>query len=109
MRSFWRASRYRWLGDYRARSGRVKVLTVFGTRPEAIKVAPVIRGLRRCDGICSVTCATGQHRQMLDQVLKVFDIAPDYDLSVMTRGQSLSNVTSSVLHGVDKVIRQEKP
>lgn len=87
----------------------MKVLTVFGTRPEAIKLAPVIRALRWCDGICSVTCATGQHREMLDQVLKVFDIVPDYDLSVMTRGQSLSDVTSSVLHGVDDVIRKEKP
>jgi UDP-N-acetylglucosamine 2-epimerase (non-hydrolysing) len=87
----------------------VKILTVFGTRPEAIKTAPVIKGLQHYPGIQTLTCATGQHREMLDQVLKVFAITPDYDLDIMTRGQSLSDVTSRVLHGVAHVIKQEKP
>jgi UDP-N-acetylglucosamine 2-epimerase len=87
----------------------VKILTVFGTRPEAIKLTPVIRALQRRAGVRSVTCSTGQHREMLDQVLRLFQIPPDYDLSIMTRAQSLSDVTSAVLHGVDAVIKKEKP
>ena len=71
----------------------MKILTVFGTRPEAIKLAPVIRGLERSPGVQSLTRATGQHREMLDQVLKAFEIVPDYDLNIMIRGQSLSDVT----------------
>jgi UDP-N-acetylglucosamine 2-epimerase (non-hydrolysing) len=88
---------------------KVKIISVFGTRPEAIKIAPVVRALQRCSDIVSVTCSIGQHREMLDQVLKVLDFVPDYDLRIMTPGQSLSDVTSRVLLGVDDVIRREKP
>lgn len=87
----------------------MKILTIFGTRPEAIKVAPVVKALQRCPGVESITCATGQHREMLDQVLRAFQIAPDFDLNIMTPGQSLSDVTSTVLHGVGDVIRRVKP
>jgi UDP-N-acetylglucosamine 2-epimerase (non-hydrolysing) len=67
----------------------IKVLTVFGTRPEAIKLAPVVKALAAAEGIESVVCVTAQHRQMLDQVLALFEIEPDYDLDIMKAGQGL--------------------
>ena len=67
----------------------LRVLTVFGTRPEAIKMAPVVLGLREAEGIESLVCVTAQHREMLDQVLKLFEITPDYDLNIMKPGQDL--------------------
>ena len=68
----------------------MRVLSVFGTRPEAIKMAPVVKALRNDDGFASKVCVTAQHRQMLDQVLSVFDIAPEYDLDLMKPNQSLT-------------------
>jgi UDP-N-acetylglucosamine 2-epimerase (non-hydrolysing) len=73
------------------------VLVVFGTRPEAIKMAPVVRALQRCSHLNIKVCVTGQHREMLDQVLRLFDIHPDYDLNLMRAGQDLSDITARVL------------
>jgi UDP-N-acetylglucosamine 2-epimerase (non-hydrolysing) len=88
----------------------VKILCVFGTRPEAIKMAPVIRELRRHQSRAEVKiCVTGQHREMLDQVLGLFDIQPDYDLHIMREGQSLTEVTAGVLTCLDPVLVKEKP
>ncbi|GAC1464892.1 MAG: UDP-N-acetylglucosamine 2-epimerase (non-hydrolyzing) [Isosphaeraceae bacterium] len=88
----------------------IKVLSVIGTRPEAIKMAPVVSELRsRPDLFHSRTCVTGQHRQLLDQVLKLCAIVPDFDLDIMKADQSLSDVTASVLRGLDTVIRDERP
>lgn len=88
---------------------KVKVLTVFGTRPEAIKMAPLVQELKSRNEIECVVCVTAQHRQMLDQVLNVFHIVPDYDLDIMKQGQSLSDITSKALKGLEKVINKEKP
>jgi UDP-N-acetylglucosamine 2-epimerase len=87
----------------------LKVLTVFGTRPEAIKLAPVVRELSSHQDIEQVTCVTGQHREMLDQVLDVFGLKPKYDLDIMKSGQDLNYITVSVLQGVTNVIREEQP
>ena len=86
-----------------------KILSVFGTRPEAIKMAPVVKELGSRQGIQSVVCVTAQHRDMLDQVLKVFDIVPDYDLNIMKPGQTLTHITAEVLKGLDEIIRKEQP
>ena len=86
-----------------------KILSVFGTRPEAIKMAPVIKEFEKRDAIKSVVCVTAQHRNMLDQVLEVFDITPDYDLDIMKQKQSLSYVTAEVLKGIEEVIEKEAP
>lgn len=86
-----------------------KVLSVFGTRPEAIKMAPVVKELEARDGIVSVVCVTAQHRKMLDQVLDIFDIQPDYDLDIMKAGQTLTHITAEVLKGIEEVIIKEKP
>ena len=85
------------------------VLTVFGTRPEAIKMAPVIRALLDDARAQCVTCVTGQHRQMLDQVLELFDIRPDHDLEIMVHAQTLSHVTCRVLEKLDVLLEQERP
>ena len=85
----------------------VKILAVFGTRPEAIKMAPVIRALESNFDI--KVCVTAQHRQMLDQVLELFKIIPDYDLDVMQPGQDLFDISSNVLLGIKKVLQTEKP
>ncbi len=87
----------------------MKILTVFGTRPEAIKMAPVVKALQSAPDIQHITCVTAQHREMLDQVLNVFDIVPGHDLNIMTRGQTLTDITSKVLYGLEGVIRQERP
>ena len=85
----------------------VKILAVFGTRPEAIKMAPVIRAL---EGNFDIKlCVTAQHRQMLDQVLELFEITPDYDLNIMQPGQDLFDISSNVLLGIKKVLQIEKP
>jgi len=87
-----------------------KVLTVIGTRPEAIKLAPVILELkRRPTKFSSPVCSTGQHRLMLDQVLTEFGIVPDYDLNLMTSGQSLAQITARALEGLNRVVAQENP
>ena len=84
-------------------------LVVFGTRPEAIKLAPLVAELKRRDGINVSVCVTGQHREMLDQVLDAFDLSPDFDLNLMRPNQSLSDVTSGVLKGVEGVIDEVRP
>ena len=87
----------------------IKILTVFGTRPEAIKLAPVIKRLERDPRFASVTCVTSQHREMLDQVLEVFEVVPNYDLAVMTPAQSLADVTAKVVQKVSAVVAAERP
>lgn len=90
--------------------GKIKVMTIFGTRPEAIKMAPLVLELEKYpDQIKSIVTVTAQHRQMLDQVLKVFNIKPDYDLNVMKDRQTLIEVTQRVLEGLDKVMKEVKP
>jgi UDP-N-acetylglucosamine 2-epimerase (non-hydrolysing) len=74
----------------------MKILTVFGTRPEAIKIAPLVQQLEKEPGLESVVCVTAQHREMLDQVLELFEIVPDYDLNVMKPNQSVSQITTNV-------------
>lgn len=87
----------------------IKVMTIFGTRPEAIKMAPLVKELDSRVEIESIVCVTAQHREMLDQVLEVFDIKPNYDLNVMKQDQTLSEITSRVLMGLEDVIKKEKP
>lgn len=88
---------------------KIKVMTVFGTRPEAIKMAPLVKELKSRKEIECIVCVTAQHRQMLDQVLEVFDIKPDYDLNIMQSGQTLSDITSRALKGLEEVMNKEKP
>lgn len=88
---------------------KIKVMVVFGTRPEAIKMCPLILKLREYDNIETVVCVTAQHRQMLDQVMKAFEIKPEYDLNVMKDKQTLTHITSAVLEGLYEVINKEKP
>ena len=107
-----RACIYRFLRDRHTQKGffmAVKVLSVFGTRPETIKMAPLVKELEKRNEIDSVVCVTGQHRQMLDQVLEAFDIKPDYDLNIMRQGQTLSDITVRVLEGMNRVIAEVAP
>lgn len=87
----------------------LRVLSVFGTRPEAIKMAPVVLGLRGSSHVESLVCVTAQHRQMLDQVLRLFDIRPDFDLDLMAPNQDLYDLTSRVLLGVRGLLHKVKP
>ncbi|WP_274760646.1 non-hydrolyzing UDP-N-acetylglucosamine 2-epimerase [Pseudoalteromonas sp. G4] len=87
----------------------MKVLTVFGTRPEAIKMAPLVKALENEPKIESKVCVTAQHREMLDQVLELFKIKPDYDLNIMKPGQDLTDITSKILLGLKPVIADFKP
>lgn len=87
----------------------IKVLSVFGTRPETIKMAPLVKELEKREEIESIVCVTGQHRQMLDQVLDAFNIKPDYDLDIMKDGQTLTDITIRVLEGMNGVIEKVKP
>ena len=87
-----------------------KVLLVFGTRPEAIKMAPLVKELQRHpDLFQTLVCVTGQHREMLDQVLQIFSLVPDYDLNIMKQGQDLYDITSKVLLGMRDVLQQVLP
>lgn len=87
-----------------------KIMLVFGTRPEAIKMAPLVKEFQKYpQDFQAIVCVTGQHREMLDQVLKIFDIVPDYDLNIMKQGQDLYEVTSRVLMGMRDVLRQVLP
>ncbi|WP_177206159.1 non-hydrolyzing UDP-N-acetylglucosamine 2-epimerase [Caldicoprobacter faecalis] len=88
---------------------KTKVLTIFGTRPEAIKMAPLIKKLQQESFIENYVCVTAQHREMLDQVLEIFDIKPDYDLNIMQNRQSLVSITTKALEGLYKVINELKP
>ena len=86
-----------------------KILITFGTRPEAIKMVPVIRALRSLPGIEVRVCVTAQHRQMLDQVLSLFDIVPDFDLNLMKAGQDLTDITAQVLFGMREIFGEWTP
>ena len=88
---------------------KIKVMTIFGTRPEAIKMAPLVKELEKRDEIESIVCVTAQHRQMLDQVLEIFDIKPDYDLNIMKDRQTLVGITARAIEGLDGVMKEAKP
>lgn len=88
---------------------RFKVMTVFGTRPEAIKMAPVVKALEKQEKVDCRIVVTAQHREMLDQVLNLFKITPHYDLNLMSHGQSLTGLTTGVMKGIDEILSQEKP
>mgnify|MGYP002532169037 FL=1 len=85
------------------------VMLVFGTRPEAIKMCPLVKELKKRSGIRTLVCVTGQHRQMLDQVLHAFEVVPDFDLSIMKEKQTLFDITVNILQGIRSVLEQEKP
>lgn len=86
------------------------VMLVFGTRPEAIKMCPLVKVLQKCPNeFKTIVCVTGQHREMLDQVLKIFDVVPDYDLNIMKQGQDLTDVTAKVLTGLRDVFKECRP
>jgi UDP-N-acetylglucosamine 2-epimerase (non-hydrolysing) len=87
----------------------VRVMVVFGTRPEAVKMAPVVQRLREADDFEPVVVATGQHREMLDQVTRLFGISPDYDLNIMLPEQSLVDIVTRALPGLDRVLREVRP
>lgn len=87
-----------------------KIMLVFGTRPEAIKMCPLVKELQKhTDEFETIVCVTGQHREMLDQVLKIFEVIPDYDLNIMKQGQDLTDVTARVLTGMRDVLKEVKP
>lgn len=86
-----------------------KIVLVFGTRPEAIKMCPLVKELKKHDDINTIVCVTGQHRQMLDQMLQAFDVTPDYDLSIMKDKQTLFDVTTNILNKIKIVLEKEKP
>lgn len=88
---------------------KIKVMSIFGTRPEAIKMAPLVKELEKSEFIESKVCVTAQHRQMLDQVLNLFKIEPDYDLDIMKDKQSLSGITCKIIQGLEEVFMKEKP
>lgn len=86
-----------------------KIMVVFGTRPEAIKMCPLVNELKTREHIQTIVCVTGQHRQMLDQVLSAFHVTPDYDLSIMKAGQTLFDITTNILNGIGNVLDEVKP
>lgn len=87
----------------------LRIMTIYGTRPEAIKVAPIIKAIEASDDLASVTVVTGQHREMLDQVNTMFGIDPDHDMNIMSAGQSLNTIVAKVIAGVDEILVTEKP
>lgn len=87
----------------------MRIMTIYGTRPEAIKVAPVIKAIEAAEGLESIVVVTGQHREMLDQVNDMFGIVPDHDLNIMSNGQSLNQIVSRVVSGIDSIIPLEEP
>ena len=88
---------------------KIKVMSIFGTRPEAIKMAPLVKELESRNEIESIVCVTAQHREMLDQVLDTFKIKPDYDLNIMKQGQTLGDITTRALTGLEEVIKESTP
>lgn len=88
---------------------KIKVLSIFGTRPEAIKMAPIIKEMEKCQHIEQKVLVTAQHRQMLDQVLNIFNIKPDYDLNIMTQNQTLTGITINALKGLENMLDEAKP
>ena len=87
----------------------MKILSIFGTRPEAVKMAPIVRLLKQTAGVEARVCVTAQHRQMLDQVLKLVEITPDYDLNLMRAGQSLAQISASIFTHLDPILAQFHP
>lgn len=88
---------------------KIKVMSIFGTRPEATKMAPLIKAMDKCNEIQQIVCVTAQHREMLDQVLEIFDLHPDYDLDIMTQRQTLTSITTKALTGLEEVMNEAKP
>ncbi|AVP55547.1 UDP-N-acetyl glucosamine 2-epimerase [Clostridium tetani] len=88
---------------------KTKIMTIFGTRPEAIKMAPLVKEIEKREELCSKVCVTAQHREMLDQVLDLFQIKPNYDLDIMAKGQTLTDITMKSLKGLEVVFAKEKP
>ena len=88
---------------------KIKVMSVFGTRPEAIKMAPLVRALQASESIESIVCLTGQHREMLDSVMDIFHLKSDYDLNIMEKRQTLSTITTKTLLGMEQVLEEAKP
>ena len=88
---------------------KLKVMSIFGTRPEASKMAPVIKELEKHENIESVVCVTAQHREMLDQTLQIFKLIPNYDLNIMKEGQTLTDITTRAIKGIEKVLTEEQP
>lgn len=88
---------------------KLKVMSVFGTRPEAIKMCPLVKELQKNEKIESIVCLTGQHRQMLDQVTEIFGVVADYDLNIMRPKQTLTTITSDILSGMESVLKEAKP
>lgn len=86
-----------------------KIMSIFGTRPEAIKMAPLVKQIEMVDSFQSLVCVTAQHREMLDQILDRFQINPDYDLDIMTQRQTIASITSKALAGIDKILEKENP
>jgi UDP-N-acetylglucosamine 2-epimerase (non-hydrolysing) len=87
----------------------MRILSIFGTRPEAVKMAPVVQALACTPGVTAQVCVTAQHRQMLDQVLNLFDIHPDVDLDLMRPDQSLAGLTAAIFTHLDPVLADRKP
>lgn len=88
---------------------KIKVMSIFGTRPEAIKMAPLVKELAACEDLESICCLTGQHREMLDSVMEIFDLQADYDLNIMEKRQTLSTITTKTLLGMEQVMQQCRP
>ena len=88
---------------------KIRVMSVFGTRPEAIKMAPLVKELEANSEVENLVCVTAQHREMLDQVLEIFNIVPDYDLNIMKDRQTLTGITTRVLEGMESVLEEAKP
>ena len=88
---------------------KIKVMSVFGTRPEAIKMAPLVKAIAARPQIESLCCLTGQHREMLDSVMEIFHLRGDYDLNIMEKQQTLTTITTKTILGMDSVIEQAKP
>ena len=86
-----------------------KVLVIFGTRPEAIKMCPLVLELKKSEKLKTLVCVTGQHREMLKQVLDIFKVVPDYDMAIMKKGQDLTDVTTAILTGMREILKKEKP
>ena len=86
-----------------------KIMSVFGTRPEAIKMAPLVKAIAAREGFESICCLTGQHREMLDSVMEIFELKADYDLDIMEKSQTLSKITTKTLLGMEQVIAEAKP
>lgn len=88
---------------------KLKIMSIFGTRPEAIKMGPLVKALEECERVESLVCVTAQHREMLDQVLRIFGIVPDYDLDIMKNRQCIMQITIRVLEGLNAVLQEAKP